>query len=514
MIFFNGARFIDEAIRSVVDQDGCDEWELILVDDGSTDESTAIAVSWAARDPRIRYLDHPGHENRGMSASRNVGVEHSSGRYVTFLDCDDIFLPSNYAHRIRVAAALPDADVIVSAVWWWHTWQGPDVASPPDFPLLLPEAPRMVILDPPRLFAAIYGTPGGAHAPAICGLLIRREALQAIGGLQPEFTGMYEDQVLNVKAGLKLRAAIDPRPLSLYRQHPDSACAVALANGDWRRSAPSRTQAQFHAWTRDYVGREAGVDSEEWQIVMRDIQHSLDGPDPFGPGLRGALRRHVPGPLKAQIRRVRRLAARREPPVSVIAMWSEQFLSVTTSFASGTAIVLLPPAQGGGPWTGDIPDSAFGPGVALSRYALGDEAGGRFDFVVVPFETSASVSSEELFDVIGRRLRVGGAVAAVVPGPAWRPRDGARAPRDDADALQRLAQQRFPGMRVSVETFGNDVTARAVADGLVAGDVQGVGIDHHDPDHQVMLALSVAPPERLIAALDSYRPIAIVTHGR
>ena len=43
---------------------------------------------------------------------------------------------------------------------------------PPDFPLLLPEAPRMVILDPPRLFAAIYGTPGGAHAPAICGLLM------------------------------------------------------------------------------------------------------------------------------------------------------------------------------------------------------------------------------------------------------------------------------------------------------------------------------------------------------
>lgn len=492
MIFLDGALFIDEAIRSVVAQQGFDEWELILVDDGSTDESTTIARSWSARDGRIRYVEHPGHENRGMSASRNLGVEQAAGRYITFLDCDDIFLPSNFAHRMRVAAALPDADVIVSATWWWHTWRGPDVESPPDSPLPLPEAPPMVVLDPPGLFTAIYSSPLGSNAPAICGLLFRAEALRAVGGLQPEFTGMYEDQVLNVKAGLKLRAAIDPRLGALYRQHPASACALALATGDWRRMGPSPSLSRFHEWARDYVGREAGIDSEAYRIILRDIRLSFDGPDPFGPGIRGTLRRHLPEPVKASIRRGRRLLGRKESRPSVLGTWSEQFLAVTSSSARGTAVVLIPSDGAGEPWTGDVPDGAFGSDVAVSRRSLGDRQDGRFDLVVVPVEASATVSAAELLDVIDRRLRPGGAVAAVVPGPAWPAVPGGPAvERDDATALRRLVGPLFADRRVSVEAFGNEATAGAVARGQ---HVRGVDIDRHDPAHQVVLALTVSSP--------------------
>src|SRR5205809_3316024 len=71
IIFLNAERFIDEAIQSVLAQT-YENWELLLVDDGSTDGSTAIARSYAERYPaKIRYLEHPGHKNHGMSASRN-----------------------------------------------------------------------------------------------------------------------------------------------------------------------------------------------------------------------------------------------------------------------------------------------------------------------------------------------------------------------------------------------------------------------------------------------------------
>lgn len=73
MIFLDEERFIEEAVRSVQEQTLTD-WELILVDDGSTDRSTQIARDLAAADERIHYLDHPGHENRGTAISRNFGI--------------------------------------------------------------------------------------------------------------------------------------------------------------------------------------------------------------------------------------------------------------------------------------------------------------------------------------------------------------------------------------------------------------------------------------------------------
>src|SRR5438874_2256824 len=74
LIFFNAVKFLDEAIQSVYAQD-YQHWELLIVDDGSTDASSQIARRYAESYPeKIRYLEHAQHENRGMSASRNLGI--------------------------------------------------------------------------------------------------------------------------------------------------------------------------------------------------------------------------------------------------------------------------------------------------------------------------------------------------------------------------------------------------------------------------------------------------------
>src|SRR5262245_61406233 len=91
--FLNAQRFIAEAIERVLAQT-YDEWELWLVDDGSTDTSSDIARDYARRHAdRIRYVDHPGHEHRGISASRLLGLRHSRGEYLAQLDADDVYLP-------------------------------------------------------------------------------------------------------------------------------------------------------------------------------------------------------------------------------------------------------------------------------------------------------------------------------------------------------------------------------------------------------------------------------------
>jgi glycosyltransferase involved in cell wall biosynthesis len=77
IIFFNAELFLNEAIDSVLEQD-YPNWELLLVDDGSADGSTRIALNAVDRFPkRVTYLEHAAHANRGMSVSRNLGIQHA-----------------------------------------------------------------------------------------------------------------------------------------------------------------------------------------------------------------------------------------------------------------------------------------------------------------------------------------------------------------------------------------------------------------------------------------------------
>src|SRR5215204_3697695 len=87
---WNAVRFLPDAIESVFAQT-YPHWELLLVDDASTDGSGAIAREYAEAQPgKVRYLEHEGHQNRGVGASRNLGVWNATGRYIAFLDHDDI----------------------------------------------------------------------------------------------------------------------------------------------------------------------------------------------------------------------------------------------------------------------------------------------------------------------------------------------------------------------------------------------------------------------------------------
>ncbi len=87
---YNAAPWLGQAIESVLQQT-LPAWELLIVDDGSTDGSQALALEYAARDPRIHAL--PNERARGAGGARNTGLEHARGEAVMFLDSDDAFFP-------------------------------------------------------------------------------------------------------------------------------------------------------------------------------------------------------------------------------------------------------------------------------------------------------------------------------------------------------------------------------------------------------------------------------------
>ena len=98
---FNAAPFLAAALDSVISQSFTD-WRILLVDDGSTDETAEIVASYAERlGPRLKYI-HQG--NAGLPAARNAAIRHAKGEYLALLDADDVWLPCRLTETLKVFA--------------------------------------------------------------------------------------------------------------------------------------------------------------------------------------------------------------------------------------------------------------------------------------------------------------------------------------------------------------------------------------------------------------------------
>lgn len=112
---YNAADFISDAIRSVLNQTNPD-WELVIVDDGSSDKTLEIAKDFEQRDVRIKVFTQ---ENEGPSAARKKGVENSTGEWITFLDSDDLLFP-NAVEIFYKEITQPQFDIIIFSIKGWH----------------------------------------------------------------------------------------------------------------------------------------------------------------------------------------------------------------------------------------------------------------------------------------------------------------------------------------------------------------------------------------------------------
>lgn len=109
---YNYGHWLARAVNSVLAQDG-DDWELLVIDDGSSDDTAQIARELLARHPdRLRFLAQVNH---GAAAARNRGIDETKGRYLIFLDADDELAPGALAAYRELLARMPDADLLAGA---------------------------------------------------------------------------------------------------------------------------------------------------------------------------------------------------------------------------------------------------------------------------------------------------------------------------------------------------------------------------------------------------------------
>jgi glycosyltransferase involved in cell wall biosynthesis len=246
-IFLNAERFIEEAIDSVLAQDYGD-LELILVDDGSAEACASLARSAADRfAPFVRYVQHDHGQNRGMSASRNLGLSVAQGEFVAFIDADDVWAPGKLRQQLAIMSAHPELDMVCGAVRYWYSWAGGTDS------VIQTGHVRDCVVAPPEATLALYPL-GTAPAPCPSDLLLRRAAVTAIGGFEEHFTGanqMYEDQAFLAKLYLRSSVYFSSEVWLSYRQHADSCVAEVTRTGRYRE-----VRRYFLSWFEGYLTRQ------------------------------------------------------------------------------------------------------------------------------------------------------------------------------------------------------------------------------------------------------------------
>lgn len=247
--FLNEERFLPESVQSVLAQT-YQNWELILVDDGSTDGSVALAKGFAEKHPgKIFYCEHPGHTNHGLSASRNAGIAASRGSLVAFLDADDIWLPQKMALQVAIHLQHPNAGLIAEGSLHWYNWNDPKKEN-----CIVPVGVASNKLYPPQALTVLLYPLKNAATPGPCSWMLTREAIDRVGGFEASFRfnlQLYEDQAFLCKVYLNEYVYIADTCNNWYRQRAGSIMKSVKEDGKY-----DVVRQHFLGWMKAYLQRQ------------------------------------------------------------------------------------------------------------------------------------------------------------------------------------------------------------------------------------------------------------------
>ncbi|MCW2274669.1 glycosyltransferase [Rhodoblastus acidophilus] len=236
----NAERTIKETLFSVARQ-SFDSFEILVVDDGSTDGSRRIAEELASRSKgRITVLQHPGGVNRGLSLTRNVAMARARGEFLVFLDSDDTIHPEKLAHDVAILDANPDVAAVVGrAIWWWDGEGEQDAYID-----VVGLEPHDRIIDPPAFFNETYVLEAGI-APCVHSWMARKSCIDQIDPFDPEAM-TYEDQKFLAELSLRFPIYIASACLCEYRRKESSLSVDAYASG-----AERIARSRFKDWVNN-----------------------------------------------------------------------------------------------------------------------------------------------------------------------------------------------------------------------------------------------------------------------
>ena len=232
---FNVEPVLSETLASAQNQT-CRELEVIVVDDGSTDSSLAIAQRFAASDPRFKALSQ---SNAGSAAARNTGLRAACGEWIAFLDADDVWLPGKIETQLQLAASDPKANFLFTNYWNWDGQR--DLSVYYRDRRKFPEGNVWREL----IYWGLFRTST---------VMVRRQTLDVVGFLDPELRNVHDwDLWLRIaEAGFWARGVWEPQARYRVWASNVSANRINIARYVVRTLEKAIARPQPAARLRDY----------------------------------------------------------------------------------------------------------------------------------------------------------------------------------------------------------------------------------------------------------------------
>lgn len=234
---YNSADYIAEAIDSALGQD-YPALEIIIIDDGSTDETKAIVSQYG---DKVRLLEQ---QNKGSGAARNQGIRHSRGKYIAFLDADDVWWKNKISHQVEALNRTGYKMAYGRFIWWRPDAAGRHPSAEKEF---------SAVNNPNISTAEIVS--GSPYAELLLDcivwtstVIVEKSALEAVG-LFDETLRKGQDYDLWLKLSQQIEMLGLEKPTALYRIHPASITAsvkpinyeyliLSRAIGRWGEQGP------------------------------------------------------------------------------------------------------------------------------------------------------------------------------------------------------------------------------------------------------------------------------------
>ena len=527
LIFYNTEKFIEEAIASVFSQTYV-YWELLLVDDGSSDRSTEVARHYAERYPeKIRYVEHPGHQNRGMSAARNLGIRHARGEYIALLDADNVWLPEKLQYQTEILNLYPEAGMVVGPIQWWYSWTGNPEDSGRDFVAPFPpEVHSESLVQAPEMLIALLRR---ATVSATSSLM-RREMIQRVGGFEEDFRGMFEDQAFAAKIYLMAPVFVAGDCHYKWRKHPESCCAVAVETAQYEQA-----RLDFLFWLKRYLSQRQFKHSDLERVLADELLKSSQRTLPDAAShtkrlVKAVARRVLPVKVQDRLKGWWPLSAdspavghvqlgmmRRLIPISrvwgfdrglpVDRYYIERFLATHSENIQGSVLEIgddtytrkfgasrvlqsdvLYPVEGN-PRATIVADLTQGENIPSER----------FDCIICTQTLMFIFEIQKAMNTLYRILKPGGVLLMTLAGVSH------QISREDMErwgdywrftslSARRLCEFVFPPGNVLVEAHGNVLAAVAFLHGLAREELGQEELDTDDPDYEVLIAVRAVKP--------------------